>query len=102
MLSYLAFSFPEAACLRRWEPAGKLGMDYEVLGAEPGARIAEVSSPFRRRAKVLHPDNGGLALDFVDLRSARGPGVGLAEEGVACLKWAEITDTVGLGYVERA
>lgn len=57
-----------------------LATHYARLGLSPGATRAEVAAAFRARALREHPDVGGCASAFAELRAARdallAPGVG--------------------------
>lgn len=43
---------------------------YAILGLEPGASSAAIRAAYRTRAKSLHPDVGGDAEAFLELRVA--------------------------------
>ena len=43
---------------------------YEILGITKNASISEIKKAFRFRAKQLHPDHGGDATAFAELKDA--------------------------------
>ena len=47
----------------------KVGL-YDVLGVDAGASADEIKAAYWRRAKNAHPDAGGSAQDFGDLKLA--------------------------------
>lgn len=43
---------------------------YDTLGVSRAATLTEVKQAFRKKASVLHPDQGGNAKDFIELQKA--------------------------------
>lgn len=43
---------------------------YQCLGLEPGAEWPEVQASYRRLAAAHHPDRGGDAAEFIEIREA--------------------------------
>lgn len=43
---------------------------YQVLGIQAGAEWSEVQRAYRQRANVAHPDKGGQAAEFAEIREA--------------------------------
>eukprot|EP00401_Gymnodinium_catenatum_P045787 CAMPEP_0117540726 /NCGR_PEP_ID=MMETSP0784-20121206/43647_1 /TAXON_ID=39447 /ORGANISM="" /LENGTH=221 /DNA_ID=CAMNT_0005337389 /DNA_START=109 /DNA_END=770 /DNA_ORIENTATION=+ len=56
-------AFATARCMR-------VDIAAKVLGVDPRATLPELRSAFRARAKVVHPDGGGSADAFQELRKA--------------------------------
>jgi curved DNA-binding protein CbpA len=43
---------------------------YDVLGVDAAATVGEINAAYRRRAKDAHPDTGGSAQEFGDVKTA--------------------------------
>lgn len=55
----------------------------DLLGVKESASIAEIKSAFRRLAKKLHPDKGGDAVKFKELKAAYEEAIKHAGSGQA-------------------
>ena len=58
--------------------SGAYEPDARLLGIALPCSVADVNQAFRRRARGVHPDAGGLAADFVALAAARDRLLGVA------------------------
>jgi curved DNA-binding protein CbpA len=43
---------------------------YELMGVDQKITLEELKEAFRRKARIYHPDQGGNAEDFIELKKA--------------------------------